>query len=106
MTAKEVISEHEPEQHEIQLKESIVLLQRANPVDENALLVKQFELAEYLVEKRRNEEAIELLLECVAIDRNWEGRKAQTLLTDVFKTLGSADDLVIQSRKRLLKLLF
>ena len=70
------MSEHEPDEAEIKLKESIVLLQEANPVDENALLAKQFELAQYLVDKRRYPEAIELLLECIAIDRNWEGRKA------------------------------
>lgn len=34
LTAKEVVSEYEPDEVEVTLKESIVLLQDANPVDE------------------------------------------------------------------------
>ena len=43
------------------------------------------DLAEHLVAKNRKEEAAELLLESVAIDRNWNGRSAQNLLTDILK---------------------
>ena len=64
------------------------------------------DLALHLVDKNRLEEAITILLDSVAIDRNWGNKKAQNLLTDVFKKAGSSSDLVKEGRKKLSKLLF
>ena len=64
------------------------------------------ELAQHLIDKNRLEESTEILLDMVAIDRNWKERAAQKLLTDVFKKLGSSSDIAIQGRKKLSKLLF
>ena len=65
-----------------------------------------FDLATHLHGKNRMEEAIELLLEIIAIDRNWNQRAAQTKLTDVFKQLGATTEIVKEGRKKLSKLLF
>ena len=67
---------------------------------------KMYELAEHLIAKNRAEEAVDLLLDIVAIDRNWEERKAQKLVTDVFKKLGSANEVTVKGRKKLSKILF
>ena len=47
-----------------------------------------FELAELMIEKNRGEEAIPLLLDIIAIDRNWQDKKAHNTLIDLFKKLG------------------
>ena len=65
-----------------------------------------FQLAEHLIAKNRSEEAVDILLDIVAIDRNWQDRKAQKLVTDVFKKLGSANEVTIKGRKKLSKILF
>ena len=44
-----------------------------------------FSLAQHLSDKNRKEESVSILLDMVALDRNWENRKAQKLLTDLFK---------------------
>uniref|UniRef100_A0A7S3FT30 Thioredoxin domain-containing protein n=1 Tax=Strombidium rassoulzadegani TaxID=1082188 RepID=A0A7S3FT30_9SPIT len=69
-------------------------------------LTTMFELGEYLSNKNKFEEAIDLLLDIVAIERNWEERKAQTLLQTIFKKLGPQNDLTVKGRKKLSKLLF
>jgi len=65
-----------------------------------------FELADHLSQKNRKEESVEILLDMVAIDRNWENRKAQKLLTDIFKQLGASNEVTVKGRKTLSKLLF
>ena len=65
-----------------------------------------FELAELLVAKNRGEESIPLLLDILAIDRNWQDKKAYNKLMDVFKKLGQASDAVKTGRKRLANILF
>ena len=65
-----------------------------------------FELAKHLNGKNRHEEAIDLLLDVIAIDRNWNQRAAQKLINDIFKKLGAANELTIKKRKQLSKLLF
>ena len=67
------------------------------------MATKMIELAEYLRGKRRYEEAINLLLDTLIIDRNAGGHK---LLTDIFKELGSSNELVTSGRKKMSKLLF
>ena len=64
------------------------------------------DLAEHLRAKNRMEESIDMLLDSIAIDRNWNKRAAQNLLTDIFKHLGSGSELVVKGRKKLGKLLF
>ena len=64
------------------------------------------DLAVHLHAKNRMEESIDLLLDSIAIDRNWNKRAAQNLLTDIFKQLGSSSELVAKGRKKLGKLLF
>lgn len=65
-----------------------------------------FELAELLIEKNRGEEAITLLLDIVAIDRNWQEKKANNLLMEVFKKLGQTNEAVKKGRKRLANIMF
>jgi thioredoxin-like negative regulator of GroEL len=59
-----------------------------------------------LVEKNRAEEAINLLLDIIAINRNWEEKKANTLLMEVFSKVGAKSEAVKQGRKKLAKILF
>ena len=51
-------------------------------------LSNYYELAELLIEKNRAEEAITILLDMICIDRNWEDKKANNRLLEVFKKLG------------------
>ena len=55
---------------------------------EPANLDTYYELAEHLISKNRGEEAIPLLLDILAIERNWEQKKAHNKLMEVFKKLG------------------
>jgi thioredoxin-like negative regulator of GroEL len=59
----------------------------------------QFENSEY-------EEAIKSLLEIIQIDRNWNNKAANDLLKQIFSYLGSDNELTIQGRKKLAKILF
>ena len=65
-----------------------------------------YEISQHLIGKNRLEESVNILLDMVAIDRNWKDRAAQKLLTDVFKKLGSTNEIAMQGRKKLSKLLF
>lgn len=65
-----------------------------------------FELAELMIEKNRGEEAIPLLLDIIAIERNWEEKKAHNLLIEVFKKLGQTNEEVKKGRKRLGNIMF
>lgn len=65
-----------------------------------------FDLAKHLNDKNRHEEAIDLLLDIIAIDRNWNQRIAQKFINDIFKKLGAANEVTIKKRKQLSKLLF
>ena len=47
-----------------------------------------FELADLLMQKNRAEESIPLLLDILAIDRNWQQKKAYNKITEIFKKLG------------------
>lgn len=59
------------------------------------------ELANHLIDKNRMEESVDLLLDMLAIDRNWNDRIAQKMLTDLFKKLGSGSDIAKDGRKRM-----
>ncbi|KAL4480143.1 hypothetical protein ABPG74_020659 [Tetrahymena malaccensis] len=73
-----------------------------NPKDPQLI----FNLAEYQVKKNLHEDAIDNLFLIIQIDRNWENKKANKLLIDIFSQLGAAHTLTIQGRKRLQKLLY
>lgn len=42
----------------------------------------------------------------MAIDRNWKEKAAYNKLMEVFNKVGSSNELVVKSRKRLSKILF
>ena len=65
-----------------------------------------YELAEHLISKNRGEEAIPLLLDILAIDRNWEQKKAHNKLMEVFKKLGQTNEAVKKGRKKLANIMF
>lgn len=91
----------EPDEKEIELRKSL-----DNDPSVKPDLQQMFDLASHLIDKNRPDEAIKLLLDVIAIDRNWNERKAQTMLTDLFKKLGSSNEMVKEGRKTLSKLLF
>lgn len=91
----------EPDDIEVELRQKVDESLEGTPD-----LASMFELAEHLVAKNRQEEAVSILLDVVAIDRNWNERKAQKLVTDIFKQLGSSNQVVIDGRKKLSKILF
>jgi len=47
-----------------------------------------------LVEKNRAEESINLLLDIIAINRNWEDKKANAKLMEVFTKVGAKSEAV------------
>ena len=51
-------------------------------------------MAELLCEKNRFEDAIPVLLDIIAIDRNWKDKRAYNKLIDVFAKLGSTSEAV------------
>ena len=59
-----------------------------------------------MIEKNRAEEAIPLLLDILSIDRNWEEKKANNTLLEVFKKLGQTNEAVKKGRKRLANIMF
>ncbi len=69
-------------------------------------LESRFSLAKLQNEAHRYPDAIETLLQIIAIDRNWNNKAAYQLLLEVFNKIGSSNELVVKSRKRLAKILF
>ena len=69
-------------------------------------LDKRYALAKHLLEREEYEEAIELCLEVVKIERNWNNAAAQKLLLEVITKLGAGHELSIMARKKLQKVLF
>ena len=73
--------EQEPDDEEKQLWEQV----DEGEKNRDPNLQAMFDLACHLIAKNRLEESVNLLLDVVAIDRNWNNRAAQTKVTDVFK---------------------
>ena len=73
--------------------------------DPSDLQVK-FDLASLYVEKGKLEQSSGLLLELIGQNKNWENKKAQTLLLEVFKKLGNEHETTKKGRKKLATLLF
>ena len=67
---------------------------------------KRIELANALFAGGLREEAIDVLLESIAIDKEWEDGKARMQLLEFFDALGHADPLTVSARKRLSRVLF
>ncbi|CAD8206734.1 unnamed protein product [Paramecium pentaurelia] len=66
----------------------------------------RFQISENALNDKRYDLAIDLLLDLVRIDRNWEGRKAQKRLQQIFSELGSQNEKVIRGRHELAQLLY
>lgn len=81
-----------------------LLRQKLETEPEN--LATYYELAELMIEKNRTEEAIPLLLDILSINRNWEEKKANNKLLEVFKKLGQTSEAVKKGRKRLANIMF
>ena len=67
------------------------------------------DLANILIQKNRLEEAIQVILDMLTIERNWtkEGeKKPQERLIEVFAKLGQTTETVKKAKKRLAKILF
>jgi len=73
-----------------------------NPKD----LEARFALAQSLFALGQTEGAINNLLELVRIDRNWNDEAGRKQLVKIFNTLGPADPLTVDARKRLSATLF
>ena len=66
----------------------------------------QFELVGHLIGKGRLEDSIPVLLNILAVDRNYGQKKAHTQLMDVFAKLGSTSEAVKKGRKKLASIMF
>ena len=73
-------------------QEEIDLWKRIEESPEN--LERRFELATLLFEKKRFEDSIPVLLDILAIDRNWKDKSAQNKLMEVFTKLGPTNEAV------------
>jgi putative thioredoxin len=66
----------------------------------------RYQLAVFKFENSEYEEAINSLLDMIAIDRNWQNKSAQTFLVYIFNYLGADNALTIEGRKKLTKILY
>lgn len=65
-----------------------------------------YELAVYLIGKEKNEQAVEILLEIIKIDKNWGAKKGISKLVELFGLLGNKHSVVIDARKKLAKIMY
>ena len=66
----------------------------------------QFKLVGHLVQKGRLDDSIPVLLNILAVDRNFGDKKAYIQLMDVFSKLGSTNENVKKGRKKLSSIMF
>jgi putative thioredoxin len=66
----------------------------------------RYQLAVLKFENNEYEEAINSLLEMIAIDRNWQNKSAQTFLIYIFNFLGPENKLTLDGRNKLTKILY
>jgi thioredoxin-like negative regulator of GroEL len=64
----------------------------------------KYELASYLIEKRRWEDAIDVLIDCIKLNK--KDKKAIDQIMEIFKKLGAANEAVKKGRKKVASLLF
>jgi len=69
-------------------------------------LQARFDLAQALFASGRTEDAIDHLLDIVRLDREWNDAAGRKQLIKIFDTLGNADPLTVDARKRLSAVLF
>ena len=65
-----------------------------------------YDIAQHLVQKDKHADAIDYLVDILAIDRNWNGSAPHKLLLEIFNKLGTNNELVKQGRKKLTRVLF
>ncbi len=73
-----------------------------HPADQQA----KIDLAEAHFSGGQKQEALDTLLESIAQDRDWNEQAARKALLRFFEALGHADPMVIETRKKLSRLLF
>lgn len=66
----------------------------------------RIDLAKALFASGSKEEAIDVLIESVRLDKEWEEGKAREQILEFFEALGHADPITVASRKRLSTVLF
>ena len=69
-------------------------------------LESKFKLAQLYIEKELLEEGLQLLLEIVKADKNWEDKKANNLMLETFKKLGPSSQITNKYRKLYQRLLY
>lgn len=74
----------------------------SNPKDLNI----RYKLAVHFFDNAYYEQAIDTLLEIIAIDRNWNNKAANQFLIQIFNFLGSDNKLTTAGRAKLTKLLY
>jgi len=65
-----------------------------------------YDISEHLISKDKHEDAIDYLIDILAVDRNWNNSAPHKLLLEVFNKLGTNNELVKQGRKKLTRVLF
>ncbi|MEM5515621.1 thioredoxin [Henriciella sp. AS95] len=99
------------------VRTAIDLMADAPPADELDELIDKvtadrgnhelrFELAEALMARGRNKEAVDHLLKILATDLDWEDGKAKAKLLELFEAAGPKDPATIEGRRRLSSLMF
>ena len=66
----------------------------------------RYNLALQYFENSDFEKCIDTLLEIIKIDRNWNNKAANNFLLKIFNLLGSNNNLTLEGRKKLSKVLF
>ena len=66
----------------------------------------QLELAKHLQSKNRKEDCIPVLLNIIAVDRNYDNSNAYQMLMDIFAELGTANEAVKSGRRKLASIMF
>jgi putative thioredoxin len=75
---------------------------QANPKDQQI----RYDLASAYVADGRREDAVEALLDMIAMDRKWDSDAARKQLVTLFDAFGPTDELTQSGRRRLSSLLF
>lgn len=73
-----------------------------NPKDLNL----RYQFAVLKFDNNEYEEAINILLDIIMIDRNWNGKSAHDFLIKIFNFLGADNKITIEGRKKLTKILY
>ncbi|MCB9988017.1 MAG: co-chaperone YbbN [Rhodospirillales bacterium] len=80
------------------------LIARAKAAPDNQSI--RFDLATTLFAKGKREEAVDILIEMIRLDREWEDSKARKELLKFFDAMGPSNPLTVAGRKKLSTVLF